>query len=318
MQSPFPSFFVVLVLYFFFFFSFLTGQLYHCHIPIPCIWCAGIGREIALMCAEYGARVIGLDVTEKPLEGGRPTVEEFAHRHSPTETTCGTMDKDVVAGYSSGTCGEVVFVCGDTTRAEDCAAAVAMAVEKWGRLDVWVNNAAIGSTVSGRLTELSEDEWRRVLEVDVTGYMLGTRAAVRQFLCQEVVTSTMARGDDASGDGPRVGLRGRVINIGSQHGMVACPGDLAYGVGKAAAVYMARQVAVDYATEGIACNAISPGKVLTGHDTDHRPYSLARTPCTRLGVPRDIAAAVLFLCSPLASEYLTGSNLVVDGGWMAY
>jgi NAD(P)-dependent dehydrogenase (short-subunit alcohol dehydrogenase family) len=66
------------------------------------------------------------------------------------------------------------------------------------------------------------------------------------------------------------GLCGRVINISSQHGMVACPGDIAYGVGKAAAVYMTRQMAVDFAKRGVAVNAVAPGKIITGCDSDVR------------------------------------------------
>merc|ERR1711972_647600 len=117
------------------------------------------------------------------------------------------------------------------------------------------------------------------------GYFLGAKATATQMLTQPI--------SEASG------LRGRVINISSQHGMVCCPGDLAYGVGKAAAVYMTRQLGASLAKQHIACNAVAPGKIVTGCDDDDRPYSLARTPCPRLGKPSDVAGAVLFLASDL-------------------
>merc|ERR1719272_300377 len=142
------------------------------------------------------------------------------------------------------------------------------------------------------------------MSVNAKGYFLGSKAAVSAMLSNEIDSTS--------------GLRGRVINISSQHGMVACPGDLAYGVGKAAAVYMTRQLAVDYAKQGIAVNAVAPGKIITGCDSDVRPYSLERTPCPRLGRPADVASAVLFFASDMSSCFITGANLMVDGGWTAY
>jgi NAD(P)-dependent dehydrogenase (short-subunit alcohol dehydrogenase family) len=104
--------------------------------------------------------------------------------------------------------------------------------------------------------------------------------------------------------------------------MVAAPADLAYGVGKAAVVYMTRQIAVDYAAEGIICNAVAPGRILTGKPLGadaaaSLAYSKSRTPMPRLGTPDDVARAALFLASDEAT-FVTGHNLMVDGGWMAY
>jgi len=133
-----------------------------------------------------------------------------------------------------------------------------------------------------------------------------TRAALRRMLAQP----------------EREGVRGRIVNISSQHGMVAAPEDAAYGTSKAGVVYLTRQVAVDYAKQGIVCNAVAPGKILTGKtgravEPRWLDYSRQRTPMPRLGRPEDVAAAALFLASDEAS-YLTGHNLMVDGGWMAY
>lgn len=127
------------------------------------------------------------------------------------------------------------------------------------------------------LLDTTEMNWDRVMDVNSKGYWLGARSAVRQFLRQEI--------------NPITGLRGRVINISSQHGMVCCPRDIAYGVSKACAVYMTRQIAVDFAKDHVACNAVAPGKIVTGCDSDVRPYSIMRTPCPRMGRPSDVAVS---------------------------
>ena len=116
-------------------------------------------------------------------------------------------------------------------------------------------------------------------------------------------------------------MRGRIINISSQHGMVACPGDFPYSVSKGGIVQMTRQIAVDHAAQGIICNAVAPGTIVTGkpgiaNDPDALNYSRSRTPLPRLGRPDDVAGAALFLASDM-STYVTGVNLMVDGGWMA-
>ena len=185
---------------------------------------SGIGREIALSAAENGAKVLILDVTSEPVEGGEPTVVVAAQRLR-----------------SSAGGGEVALLLGDTTKAADIEAAVAEAVRRWGRLDVWINNAAIG--VGGDLLNTTEQDWNRVLDINAKGYWMGSRAAARQMLSQPPVA--------------RDGVRGKIINISSQHGMVCCPGDIAYGVSKAAAVYMTRQIAAEFAERGIVCNAVA-------------------------------------------------------------
>ena len=171
-------------------------------------------------------------------------------------------------------------------------------VSSHGKLDVWVNNAAVG--VGKGLLETTEEDWDRVMAVDAKGYFLACKRAVKQMLSQPVIDE----------------VRGRIVNITSQHGMIACPGDLAYGVGKAAAVYMTKQIANNFAKHSISCNAIAPGKIITGDDSDNRPYSVARTPAPRLGNPWDVAAAAVWLSSE-APAYIQGINMMVDGGWMA-
>lgn len=241
---------------------------------------SGIGKAIAIRFAEEGANVIVADRTEEPREGGEKTL-------------------DVIRAAG----GAAEFVAMDVADWASVDAAVAKTVSRYGALDIMVNNAAIG--VGKPLLETSEEEWDRVMGVNAKGVFFGCKRSVQQMLTQSA----------------RDGVRGRIVNISSQHGMVRSPNDLAYGTGKAAVVYMTRQIAGDYAADGIVCNAVAPGKILTGKtgravDADILAYSEARTPWPRLGRPLDVANAVLFLASDEAT-YITGENLMVDGGWMA-
>jgi NAD(P)-dependent dehydrogenase (short-subunit alcohol dehydrogenase family) len=178
-----------------------------------------------------------------------------------------------------------------------------MAVERYGRLDIMINNAAIFSGTG--LLESSEADWERVMGVNMTGMFYGCKRAVQQMITQEPVNE----------------VRGRVINLGSQQGIVNSPRDTAYGVSKAGAIYITKQIAVDYAKQLIVCNCISPGKVITGKpglpmDPALLDNARRRTPWPRLGRPEDIANAAVFLASDRAT-FITGTNLVVDGGWLA-
>lgn len=224
-------------------------------------------------------------------EGARVWIADITDQ--PLEGGDKSVDLITAAG------GEARFIPCDVTKAADLEAVVA----EVGHLDVMVNNAAIRSPK--RMHETSEEEWDKVIGVNAKGVFLGCRAAVTQMLRQDL------RGE----------VRGRIINISSQHGMVRSPRAFAYGVGKAAVVYMTRQIAGDYAADGIVCNAVAPGKILTGRGgaattPEVLEYSHSRTPWPRLGRPSDVANAALFLASDEAS-FLTGENLMVDGGWMA-
>ncbi len=246
---------------------------------------SGIGRAIARRFAEEGALVVIADVTEAPREGGPPTRR--------------------LIDEAGGAC---VFHRADVSKWEDVDRLVSETVRRFGRLDVMVNNAAIST--GGRLTETSEADWDRVLAVNLKGVFNGCKRAAQQMLDQPPHRSDL---------GDRV--RGRLVNVSSQHGMICCPGDIAYGVSKAGVAYMTRQIAADYAEAGIVCNAVAPGKILTGKggaavEPETLEYARARTPWPRLGRPEDVAGAALFLASEEAS-YVTGENLLVDGGWMA-
>jgi glucose 1-dehydrogenase len=121
---------------------------------------------------------------------------------------------------------------------------------------------------------------------------------------------------------PVADVRGRIINLSSQHGMVGAPGHVAYCAAKGGVVNLTRQLAVDFARRGIIVNAIAPGKILTSpldepDSEEVLEYSRTRTPFSRLGRPRDVAGAAVWLASDDCT-YVSGTNVLVDGGWMAY
>ncbi|MEM7170318.1 MAG: SDR family oxidoreductase [Pseudomonadota bacterium] len=245
---------------------------------------SGIGRAMALRFAQEGAKLIIADVRETPREGGRTTMELLEEMG-----------------------GQAQAVQADVSHWADVEGLVAAAVNAYGRLDVMVNNAVI--SFGTRLTETAEAEWDQAMAVNLKGVFFGCKAAVTQMLTQE---ATIQSGGE---------VRGRIVNISSQHGMISCPGDIAYGVSKAGVVYMTRQIAADYAKDGIVCNAVAPGKIITGKGGEAQSpetlaYATSRTPWPRLGRPSDVASAAVFLASDDAS-YITGENLMVDGGWRA-
>jgi glucose 1-dehydrogenase len=195
----------------------------------------------------------------------------------------------------------------DVSSRQDCDQLVARAVASAGQLDVLVNNAALAGRHSKPMLDTEDQDFDAIMAVNVRGPFMLCRAAVRQMLTQP------ARGD----------ARGRIVNITSQHGMVGAPGHAAYAISKAGLVQLTRQIAVEHGRDGIICNSVAPGKIVTGtpgdlsQDERSAEYVRSRTPFARFGEPRDVAAAVSFLASDDAS-YVSGATLMVDGGWMAY
>lgn len=245
---------------------------------------SGIGRAIALRLADDGFPVVLADIRRDPLTGGEPT--------------------DLLIGRQGGTC---EFVLADVASAHACEGLVRLAAATYGRLAVLVNNAVLAGPHSKPLVDTLDADWDAMMAVNLRGPFLLCRAAVPLMLTQE----------------PQDEVRGRIINITSQHGMVGVPGHFAYAVGKGGLVQMTRQIAVEHGRDGIMCNAVAPGKIMTGAPGDlaadpaSAAYVRSRTPFSRLGEPADVAAAVSFLASGRAS-YISGINLLVDGGWMAY
>src|SRR6476659_1561350 len=240
---------------------------------------SGLGRAIALRFADEGAYVVIGDVRDEPREGGASTAELLA--------------------------GRGVVVEADAAEWDDVDRLVRAALDHSGRLDAMVCNAGISGRFSKPLVETTEEDWDAIMRVNLRGVFLGCKRAVTQMLEQEPI-------DD---------VRGRVIAISSQHGMVGPPGHVAYAASKGGVVNLIHQVAVDYGRQGVLVNAVAPGKILTGSPEQQDPetlaYSHARTPFHRLGRPDDVAGAALFLASD-DSGYVSGVNLLVDGGWVAY
>jgi NAD(P)-dependent dehydrogenase (short-subunit alcohol dehydrogenase family) len=238
---------------------------------------------MALAFAAEGAHVVIGDVREEPREGGAPTVE-------------------LIEESGSG----ATFIEADASRWEDIDRLVTAAVSVSGRLDVMVNNAIVAGRHSKGLLETEPEDWDAIMDVGLRGVFLCCKRAVQQMLTQEPIAEA----------------RGRIINLSSQHGMVGTPGHVAYCAAKGGVVNLTRQLAVDFGRRGVMVNAIAPGKIMTApldeYDTDEiLAYSHARTPFSRLGRPEDVAAAAVFLASDECG-YVSGTNLLVDGGWMAY
>jgi glucose 1-dehydrogenase len=243
---------------------------------------SGLGRAIAIRLAAEGAFVVVSDVRPDPREGGDQTEAVIAQRGG----TCIRLDADV-------------------SRWRDIDQLVSGAVERFGRLDVMVNNAAIAGPASKPLLETTEADWDAIMAVNLRGVFLCCKRAIAEMLGQEPINE----------------VRGRVISISSQHGMVGSPGHVAYSTSKGGVINLTHQLAVDYGPHGVLVNAVAPGKILTGSpeqiNEEALAYSHARTPFFRLGRPSDVAAAAAFLASDDA-VYISGTNLLVDGGWMAY
>jgi glucose 1-dehydrogenase len=247
---------------------------------------SGIGRAIALRFAAEGAVVVVSDVRETPIwdrDDQRPTIELIGER--------GGVGK---------------FIQADISKWDEVDALISNAVSEFGKLDVMVNNAAVFEATT--VLETTEADWDALMDVNLRGQFLCCKRAIAEMMNQELVNE----------------VRGRIINISSQHGMVGPPEYFAYGVSKGGMVQMTRQLAVDYAKHGVIVNAVAPGRIITGTHPGEPDmsdpgleYSWSRTPFPRLGRPEDVAGAALFLASDDCS-YVSGHNLLVDGGWMAY
>jgi glucose 1-dehydrogenase len=243
---------------------------------------SGLGRAIAIRLAGEGAHVVVSDVRADPKEGGDAT--------------------EMVIAAAGGT---AIRVAADVSRGHDVDALVTAAVARFGRLDVMVNNAGIAGPASKSLLETTDSDWDAIMAVNLRGVFLCCRRAIGEMIAQEPIGE----------------VRGRVINVSSQHGMIGPPGHVAYATSKGGVVNLTHQLAVDYGRHGILVNAVAPGKIVTGPASLANPenvaYSHARTPFSRLGRPEDVAGAAAFLASDDAL-YVSGTNLLVDGGWMAY
>ncbi len=242
----------------------------------------GAGTGIGRACAELFAR-----------EGAR--VALAGRRREPLQATA--------AAIQAGGAESLVVQC-DVSKAKEVEQAIAATVERFGRLDVVVNNA--GALHVATAAETSEEDWDRLMDVNLKGPFLVSREAVKQMR--------------------RTG-GGAIVNIGSVLGLVAMPKRAAYAASKGGLVLLTKAMAIDHAAEGIRVNCICPAIVETelvaglfANQPDPEAARRARTqaiPLGHFGQPIDVALLALFLASD-ESAWMTGAAIPVDGGLTAY
>ena len=228
----------------------------------------GIGRAISLALADEGAHIVAVDVLADALDS---TVGEIAAK-----------GVKAVARQADVT---------DSQQVEQLFASV---VSDFDRLDIMVNNAGI--TRDTLLLSMDDQQWDQVIQVNLRGVFICTRAAAKIMLRQRY---------------------GRIVNMASVSGLMGNAGQANYAASKAGVVGLTKTVAKEMAKRKVTCNAVAPGFIKTDM-TDALPEKVRDQvklviPAGRFGEPEDVAAAVVFLASPQA-EYITGQVLSVDGG----
>jgi NAD(P)-dependent dehydrogenase (short-subunit alcohol dehydrogenase family) len=242
---------------------------------------SGIGEAIARLFAQRGSHIVLADLREDAVQ---------------------RVAREIQAAGGSTRVQQL-----DVAEEAQVKAAIEQVATLEGRLDILVNNAGISHV--GSLLETSLEDWERVMRVNVRGVFLCAREGVRQMLSQS----------------PRGGV---IINMVSVAAMIGIERRLPYCASKGAVLALTRSIAIDFATQGIRCNAICPGTVHTsfvegylarnfaGREDEVRQQLHARQPIGRMGQPDEIAHAALYLASDEAT-FVTGSALVIDGGWTA-
>jgi len=197
--------------------------------------------------------------------------------------------------------GECLFVTLDVTSQAQWESAIAATVERFGKLDILVNNAGVG-TGSMLVENTSVEDWDRVLDINAKGVFLGTKAAIPEM---------------------RKAGGGSIINISSQFGLVGAEkSSPQYQASKGAVRLLTKSTAIQYAAEGIRANSVHPGPIVTPltersrADPVRHDLTLTRIPLGRYGQPEEVATGVLFLATD-ESSFMTGSEMVIDGGWTA-
>ncbi len=233
---------------------------------------SGLGRAAALACAREGAQVAIADIDRAGLE----------------ETAAG-IDEALLIGT-------------DVTVGSQVEAMVAAVVERWGRLDAAFNNAGIEGMVGTTTVEYEEEDWDRVLTVDLKSVWLCLKHEIAQMLHQG---------------------GGAIVNTASLAGLVGLPGSSPYVAAKHGVIGLTKTAALEYATHGVRVNAVCPGVFdtplvdrIVAATPDRKDLYLDAQPIGRLGAPAELAEAVVWLCSDRAS-FVTGAALPVDGGYTA-
>jgi len=229
----------------------------------------GQGAVEAKMFAQEGAKVVFGDIRDQEGQQVEAQIRELG--------------------------GEATYTHLDVTREADWRSAVDMAVDRYGKLDILINNAGIA--IWKGVEDTSEEDWDRVMAVNAKGVFLGTKHAI----------PAMRR---AGG--------GSIVNISSTAGLRGSPGLAAYTASKGAVRLFTKSTAIQYAGDNIRCNSVHPGGVDTpmvqeAPDDPARQDARLRTPMGRRAAPEEIAYGVLYLASD-ESSFVTGSELVIDGG----
>ncbi len=237
---------------------------------------SGIGRATALVFAREGAKVMIADYNR---EGGEQTVK---------------MIKTAS--------GEASFIEANVAIAKQAEAMVAKTVETYGRLDCAFNNAGIEGQMGGNIAECTEENWGRIIAINLTGVFLCMKYEIPQMLKQG---------------------GGSIVNTASAAGLIGLPGGTAYVASKHGVAGLTKSAALEYAKSGIRINAVCPGFIRTAmvervidNGSISEESMVAAEPIGRIGRPEEIANAVLFLCSDDAS-FVTGLPMPVDGGYVA-
>ena len=237
----------------------------------------GNGKATAILFAREGARVMLVDLNLEAAEETKRIIDEEG--------------------------GECIVFKADVSKSGDCKSMVEKCIQTFGRIDILDNNVALGAT--GGPVEISEEDWDRVMEVNLKSMFL---------TCKYVLPYMEKQGS------------GAIINISSTGALRASPyPTLAYAVSKAGVIALTREVAIQYAAKGIRANAILPGLMKTPRIAYYYKKAMggdveemwrrrdAMSPTGKQGEPWDIAYAALFLASDEA-KYITGTTLIVDGG----
>lgn len=229
----------------------------------------GIGRAIALALAEAGADVAVAG--HSSLLGAEAVAQEIrALGRQAISAQCDVADAAQVETF------------------------VTQVLTTWGGLDIVVNNA--GTTRDALTMRMSEADWDTVLNGNLKGTFLMTRAALKPMVKQR---------------------RGKIVNIASVMGLIGNPGQANYSASKAGIIGMTRSVAKEVGSRNIQINVVAPGFIETALtrtlSEDVKKGIVKNVPAGRLGTPEDVAGVVVFLCSS-ASDYMTGQTLTVDGG----
>lgn len=242
---------------------------------------SGIGRGIADRLAAAGANVVVADVRRAPKQG----------RHFQTDVTVPT-DEMVATDYGV----DSLYVQTDVSEEDDVVELVAATMERFGRLDALVNNAGI--QVLGTTQELSLEDWHAVVDVNLTGAFTTAKYAMPYL---------------------HEAPQGRIVNVSSVNAYFG-GGGAPYAATKAALPNLSRDLAIEAAESDTTVNTVLPGVVGTPmqdqNDEETMREQAENTLLSRIGTPEDVGEVVRFLCSD-AAEWITGAELVVDGGFLA-